>query len=143
MRPSKEFKPGPSLAGTEGPPPRRDFRKGRFMDTPETVPTEVAAGPDAETFLVDLTQQPAPADTPAASTVGARSIGGPVSKYEARSLSSTVKRGVDVPQPVADEPPERIEIDLAEPAPEPRPAKEWTSEASLEGDRYWRKDSRR
>ena len=113
------------------------------MDTPETVPTEVATEPDAETFLVDLTGQPAPADTPAASTVGAGSVGGPVSKYEARSLSSTVKRGVDVPEPIEDEPAERIEVDLSEPAPEPPPAREWTSEASLEGDRYWRKDSRR
>ena len=135
MRPSKSYKPGPSLEGNEAATPQRVFRKGRFMD----VPVEPADEESAEAFVVDLTQTEPAATEPTDVTVAAAA---PSSKYEARSLSATVKRD---PEPVAappeEAPPILIEIDVAEPvAP---PAKEWRSESSLDGDRYWRKDSRR
>jgi len=146
VRPNKEFKPDPSLEGTEAEAPRRGFRKGRFMDVPEAVDSDDAASadPGTETFVVDLTQERVGAVTPAEVSVAAGGAGMPVSKYEARSLSPTVKREVDSPEFAADTtPPVRIEIDIAEPAAVPAPAKPWTSESSLEGDRYWRRDSRR
>lgn len=146
MRPNKEFKPGPSLEGTEAEAPRRVFRKGRFMGVPEGADTDEAASADSgsEVFVVDLTQEEVGAVTPAEVSVAAGQVGTPISKYEARSLSPTVNREVDSPEPAADTtPPIRIEIDIAEPADTPAPARAWTSESSLEGDRYWRKDSRR
>jgi len=150
VRPKKEFKPGPSLDGTEAEAPRRGFRKGRFMDVPQAVDNDDAASadPGTEAFVVDLTQERVGAVTPAEVSVAAGAAGVPVSKYEARSLSPTVKREVDSPELAADTtPPVRIEIDIdidiAEPAAAPAAAKPWTSESSLEGDRYWRRDSRR
>jgi hypothetical protein len=116
------------------------------MDVPEAAESDDAASadPGTETFVVDLTQERVGAVTPTEVSVAAGGAGMPVSKYEARSLSPTVKREVDSPELAADTtPPVRIEIDIAEPAAVPAPAKPWTSESSLEGDRYWRRDSRR
>ena len=137
MRPSKDFKPGPSLDGIEESETRRVFRKGRFMEAPPDR--------DGETFLVDLTQdQETPAIGPAEAAAPAAQLGAPVSKYEARSLSATVKRVVEIVEVSSDEaPPVLVEIDIAEPAAPVAPTKDWTSEFSLNGDRYWRKDSRR
>lgn len=137
MRPSKDFKPGPSLEGIEESETRRAFRKGRFMEAPPD--------PDDETFRVDLTQdQETPAVGSAEAAAPAAQLGAPVSKYEARSLSATVKREVEIVEVSADEaPPVLVEIDIAEPAVPVAPTKDWTSEFSLNGDRYWRKDSRR
>ncbi len=137
MRPSKDFKPGPSLEGTEESETRRVFRKGRFMEAPPDL--------DGETFQIDLTQdQETPAVSPAEAAAAAAQFGAPASKYEARSLSATVKREVEIVEVSSDEaPPVLVEIDIAEPAAPVAPTKAWTSEVSLNGDRYWRKDSRR
>lgn len=137
MRPSKDFKPGPSLEGIEESATRRAFRKGRFMEAPPDS--------DGETFQIDLTRdQEMPAVSPAEAAAAAPQLGAPVSKYEARSLSATVKREVEIVEVSSEEaPPVLVEIDIAEPAAPVPPTKAWTSEFSLNGGRYWRKDSRR
>lgn len=137
MRPSKDYKPGPSLEGIEDSETPRVFRKGRFMEAPPDS--------DGETFRIDLTRdQEPPAVSPPEAAAATAQLGAPVSKYEARSLSATVKREVEIVEVSSDEaPPVLVEIDIAEPAAPVAPTKAWTSEFSLNGDRYWRKDSRR
>lgn len=110
------------------------------MESPETVEHDDDAG---ESFVIDLTQDQVAAVRPAEISA-AGEAGVPISKYEARSLGATVKRDADAAEPVVGtDRPVRIEIDIAEPSEAPAPAKEWTSESSLEGNRYWRRDSRR